>query len=334
MTLPKSVTYIHPRARNLSHVNAISNIVGDRIAVSKEPGRFARLLPRMCSVNTYIIAGNLDYVAIAVMLILSLFPGRYVLMIGTPRTNLLHTWLINFFIKAKKARIAFITEYTRTQLAEKLGSHIMTAGKIVYHSSETADLALETADQTPWQKRDYDVLFFGRLNIERGLPEFLMIAEELPQLRFAVAGSGPLDNSVAKAAARLDNIRFLGFVGDSAEKLAILLNSKVLFSNMRGTENFGISILEAVAAGAAVSCPRDYGPVAILGPQSPYLRMPNIDTQEKINHLKRLLASGVTPVDAERFHSRELRKRWRDLISPSDASNQEKNGESVSTVWN
>ncbi len=312
--------YVHPRARDTSHVNAVADMVSERIAITKAPFQFLSLLARFRRRNAYVVAGNLDLVATAALYIFAPLPGRFILLVSDHRTNLFHAAIVNFFTRAKKARIAFITEEVRTTLAEKLGAHILTAGSVVYHSSKTADLAMNTEQKLPWAAREVDVLFFGRLNEERGLPEFLEIVRRRPDLRFAVAGSGPLAGSVKQADRRLENLRFLGFVSDSAAKLDLLAGSRILFSNMMGVENFGISILEAVASGTAVSCPRDYGPVAILGANSPYLRSPNLTTAEKIAHLDALLATGPTPHNIARFHSRELRRLWFDLLMRDDGA--------------
>ena len=307
--------YVHPRAKSLSHVNAVANLVDERIAITKQPLRFLALFARFRRRNGYIVAGNLDLIATLAMYLMLPFPGHFMVLMSDHRTNVFHKAIVRFYVSIKGAHLAIITHEVRKQLAEKLGSRILEVGHVVYHSSATADAAIDNRLAKSWDERGIDVLLFGRLCEERGVREFLEIAKARTDLRFAVAGAGPLQDIVEEASRRSSNIEFMGYIQGVSAKLAALTNCRILFSNMQGVENFGISILEAVACGAAVSCPRDYGPAEILGEDSPYIRPVDLSTAEKIVHIGKVLASGPLTHEVSHFHSRELSLAWHKMFS-------------------
>jgi glycosyltransferase involved in cell wall biosynthesis len=91
------------------------------------------------------------------------------------------------------------------------------------------------------------ILFAGRLAPEKRLSEVLDAAERLPGTRFVIAGEGPLKNDVEAAAARLDNLDYVGWLDraglveriDAAD--ALVLPSEL--------ESFGNVALEAMGRG-------------------------------------------------------------------------------------
>ncbi|MFW5731228.1 MAG: glycosyltransferase, partial [Desulfonatronovibrionaceae bacterium] len=90
------------------------------------------------------------------------------------------------------------------------------------------------------------VLFVGRLAAEKNIPLLIEAAEQLADIPFVVAGTGPFRDVVQDAAARLDNLEYAGWV-DRAD-LADLLDQRcellVLPSEM---ESFGTVAAEAMA---------------------------------------------------------------------------------------
>jgi len=89
------------------------------------------------------------------------------------------------------------------------------------------------------------VLFAGRLAPEKRLAEVLAAAEVLGDVEFVVAGDGPLKDQVRAAAARLDNLNYVGWLNRTAlmdrldEADALVLPSEF--------ETFGNIALEAMA---------------------------------------------------------------------------------------
>jgi len=94
------------------------------------------------------------------------------------------------------------------------------------------------------------VLFAGRLAPEKNLGAVVEAAEALPEMRFMVAGDGPLRQWLTTQAERLPNLEYIGWVKRSRvlplidEVDALVLPSTV--------ESFGTIALEAMARGRLV----------------------------------------------------------------------------------
>ncbi len=88
------------------------------------------------------------------------------------------------------------------------------------------------------------VLFAGRLAPEKRLHTVVEAAETLPDLRFVIAGEGPLKGEIEAAAGRLENLEYVGWL--SREGLCAQMDAAdalVLPSEM---ESFGNVALEAM----------------------------------------------------------------------------------------
>ncbi len=94
------------------------------------------------------------------------------------------------------------------------------------------------------------VLFAGRLADEKNLPQVLEAARQHPQVRFTIAGEGPLRPIVEKAARELTNLEYLGWVS-RAELLTLMDRHEVLLLPSR-VESFGTVALEGMARGRLV----------------------------------------------------------------------------------
>ena len=95
-------------------------------------------------------------------------------------------------------------------------------------------------------KENY-VLFFGRLSEEKGLNIFIEVCKKLPEIKFKVAGIGPLEKKLQG----IENIEYVGFkTGKELEDLI----SKAKFSVYPSIwyENCPLSILESESLGTPV----------------------------------------------------------------------------------
>ncbi len=99
-------------------------------------------------------------------------------------------------------------------------------------SSENSDYFLVLSRLLPWKRIDLAVEACGELN-----------------LKLKVVGEGPAKSRLEKAAGRDENIEFLGYVSEE-EKWKLLASCKALIMTQR--EDFGITALEAMAAGKPV----------------------------------------------------------------------------------
>lgn len=89
------------------------------------------------------------------------------------------------------------------------------------------------------------VLFAGRLAAEKNVAAVLQAARRLPEVRFCIAGDGPLREAVQRAAREQQNIEAPGWV--ARERLAILLDRTDLLVLPSHEEAFGTAALEAMA---------------------------------------------------------------------------------------
>ena len=101
------------------------------------------------------------------------------------------------------------------------------------------------APATPPRPRLERALFAGRLALEKNLEAVVEAAEQVPEVRFSIAGDGPLRARMESAAARLPNLELLGWVPrrrlveEMDEHDLLVLPSKV--------ESFGTVGIEAMA---------------------------------------------------------------------------------------
>lgn len=89
------------------------------------------------------------------------------------------------------------------------------------------------------------VLFAGRLAPEKNVEAVLAAAKARPEIRFIIAGDGPLRPKVERAAAELKNIDFLGWV--STGKVVGLMDRADMLLLPSFVESFGTVALEAMA---------------------------------------------------------------------------------------
>lgn len=147
------------------------------------------------------------------------------------------------------ARIA-VSEYARRTLVEHLGGDA-----VVIPNGVDVDFFAKAGPRPEWQG---DTLgFIGRIDEPRkGLPVLIRalpkILAERPQTRLLVAGRGDEQEAVASLPAELrPRVEFLGMVSDE-DKARFLSSVDVYVAPNTGGESFGIILVEALSAGAAV----------------------------------------------------------------------------------
>ena len=110
----------------------------------------------------------------------------------------------------------------------------------------------------PFQKRD-GVLYLGRLSPEKGIGHILEAARLLPEVRFTIAGDGPLKSEVLDAVDVLPNLVYVGFVS-SAEGRKLIRKSLACVLPSLWQEPGALFCLEAMAEGTPVICYSSGGP--------------------------------------------------------------------------
>jgi phosphatidylinositol alpha-mannosyltransferase len=104
----------------------------------------------------------------------------------------------------------------------------------------------------PWPSEGPTILFLGRHEPRKGLAVLVDALEDLPaDVCLWVAGDGPDTARLRAATAGDDRVTWLGRVSDH-ERARRLRGTDVLCAPSLGGESFGVVLLEAMAAGAAV----------------------------------------------------------------------------------
>lgn len=147
------------------------------------------------------------------------------------------------------ARIA-VSEYARRTLVEHLGGDA-----VVIPNGVDVDFFADAEPDPAWSGQTLG--FIGRIDEPRkGLPvlmaAFPKIVAACPDVRLLVAGRGDEEEAVATLPADLrSRVEFLGMVTDE-DKARLLRSVDVYVAPNTGGESFGIILVEALSAGAAV----------------------------------------------------------------------------------
>jgi phosphatidylinositol alpha-mannosyltransferase len=148
-----------------------------------------------------------------------------------------------------RARIA-VSEYARRTLVEHLGGDA-----VVIPNGVDVDFFARAEPKKEWQ--DGTIGFIGRIDEPRkGLPVLIRalpkILAERPNTRLLVAGRGDEEEAVASLPEEMrGRVEFLGMVSDE-DKARLLRSVDVYVAPNTGGESFGIILVEAMSAGAAV----------------------------------------------------------------------------------
>jgi len=156
--------------------------------------------------------------------------------------NKIFVWLNRLFFKT--AKITLIMNEEMNELARKMG-----AKKIV---SIGTPLAKEFLDKPlkPINNKIRRVLFAGRLAPEKRIDKVLESAKNLPNIKFAFAGDGPLKELVVKKEKELNNIKYLGWL-KRRELIKELDDSEILVLPS-SLETFGTAAFEGMSRGRIV----------------------------------------------------------------------------------
>ncbi|MGC0315122.1 glycosyltransferase family 4 protein [Kitasatospora acidiphila] len=148
------------------------------------------------------------------------------------------------------ARVA-VSEYARRTLVEHLGGDA-----VVIPNGVDVEFFAEAQPEPRWQS-GRTIGFIGRINEPRkGLPVLLSALPEIlaahPDVRLLVAGKGDEAEAAASLAPDVrDRVEFLGMVSDE-EKARLLRSVDLYVAPNTGGESFGIILVEAMSAAAAV----------------------------------------------------------------------------------
>jgi len=95
------------------------------------------------------------------------------------------------------------------------------------------------------------VIYFGRLSKEKGIEDILEAARALPDVPFIIAGTGPLEEEVKKAAKECSNIDYKGFLSHDVLHDLVRHSMYSLYPS-RWDENCPMSVIESICMGTPV----------------------------------------------------------------------------------
>lgn len=126
-------------------------------------------------------------------------------------------------------------------MKSKLDTYPVLADKtVVMHNF------IEPVEAKKVQKKDY-ILYFGRFSQEKGIATLVQAAEELPEIPFIFAGSGPMEYLVED----VPNIKNVGFQrGEALEKL--IREARLTVYPSEWYENCPFSVMESQMYGTPV----------------------------------------------------------------------------------
>lgn len=126
-------------------------------------------------------------------------------------------------------------------LKDKLENNPVLAGKTVLMHNFVEEISPKEVE-----KKDY-VLYFGRYAEEKGIDTLLQVCQELPEIRFVFAGSGPLEKKLNA----LPNVHNVGFQrGEALERL--VRQAKFTVCPSEWYENCPFSVMESLMYGTPV----------------------------------------------------------------------------------
>ena len=142
-------------------------------------------------------------------------------------------------------RIICPSEFLKKQLEK---DKVLADKLVVMHNFVTADKEiLNTAAGKDRQEKEDYVLYFGRYSKEKGIETLLKVCEQLPDIPFIFAGSGPLEDKVNA----VKNVRNVGFQkGEELEKLITKARFSIYPSEWY--ENCPFSVMESQMYGTPV----------------------------------------------------------------------------------
>jgi glycosyltransferase involved in cell wall biosynthesis len=98
---------------------------------------------------------------------------------------------------------------------------------------------------TPLSPRLQSIIYAGRLAPEKNLDMIMEAVENLPHIRFRIAGDGPLRRRVEAQAQQSENLEYLGWI--SRKEVMTALDTTDMLVLPSKIESFGTIALEAMA---------------------------------------------------------------------------------------
>ena len=191
---------------------------------------------------------------------------------------------------ASASRVIAVSKMTRNVIVDNY--HIdPNKIEVVYNAVDRSDAGAAKISRYSLSHEEKIVLFLGRLTQQKG-PEFFLLAarkalEVMPNIKFVMAGTGDLADSIVRMAGEMglgQKVLFTGFLqGLDVERIFRMADLYVMPSV---SEPFGISTLEALANNVPVIISKQSGVGEVL-PSA--LKVDFWDTPEMANKIVAVL---------------------------------------------
>ncbi|UCE59438.1 MAG: glycosyltransferase family 4 protein [Phycisphaerales bacterium] len=144
-----------------------------------------------------------------------------------------------FLLTREYDRLIFLSEFSRRMAVKQAPLNSPTS---------IISPAIELQNYAPADPKEDVVLFVGKVDVRKGIDDFLAVATALPQVRFRIFG-WPGNGLTLKSSAP-DNVEWVE--AERGPKLwAEFSRARIFFFPSRA-ETFGIVLLEAMASGCAI----------------------------------------------------------------------------------
>jgi glycosyltransferase involved in cell wall biosynthesis len=170
------------------------------------------------------------------------------LKIRGPILGSISKWVEKFQLNHDFDKVVFPSEFAR-DCGVKSG--------IPYEITDVNNPGIELKNFKP-KKKEWFVLFMGRFSKQKGVYDLIEVAEQLPDVKFKMVGSGEEEAKLKSAAP--DNIEFLNLTFRSGKPFLDLYSRAAILCLPSIAESFGLVIPEAMASGCAIvsTVPLDY----------------------------------------------------------------------------
>ena len=135
-----------------------------------------------------------------------------------------------------------------------------------------------------------------RVGLDKLLTAIAQIKPKIPDIYLAIAGRGPLQNSLQQQVTELgleDNVKFLGFLPDELLPVAYQAADLSIMPS-QSFEGFGLAIVESLACGTPVICTPVGGMPEILEPFSPDLITDSTEVNSIAKKLEQVFSGEIT----------------------------------------
>lgn len=239
---------------------------------------------------------------------------------GTPLVGTFHTYFEgNLFYSLLNGRLQRALDRLDGQIAvsgsciEALGRHFKLNARIIPNGVDVDEFNPAVAPFEKYADGRKNLLFLGRFDPRNGL-RFMLEAFEIvkvgmPDVRLIVVGDGPLRNYYRRLVPKryTEDVHFEGRIKDDRARYYASCD---VFCSPVMKASFGVTLLEAMAAGRPIVATENHGYRGLLGPGEGLLTPPDDPAAFARGILTLLGDAGMRRMMGENGRRKALRFSW------------------------